>query len=52
MPRDWRVFFVNQKEVEPCTRDFSRPLRKLKVIAMNFDCFTALFALVVIGWSS
>ena len=32
-----------------CTRDFSRALSKLQVIARNFDWFIALFPPVVIG---
>ena len=36
----------------PCTRDFSRALRKLLVITRSSDWFIALFASVVIGWSN
>ena len=35
----------------PCTRDFSRALNKLQVIARNCDWFIALFSPVVIGRS-
>ena len=35
-----------------CTRDFSRALSKLKIIAGNSDWFIALFAPVVIGRSN
>ena len=34
-----------------CTRDFSRALTGLQVIARNCDWFIAMFAPVVIGWS-
>ena len=37
------------KPIAPCTRDFSRALNKLQVIAMNSHWFIALFAAVVIG---
>ena len=36
------------KPIAPCTRDFSRALSKLQVIARNSDWFIALFAYVVI----
>ena len=49
--------FFNQweeksKPIPPCTRDFSRVLRKLRVTARNSDWLTALFAPVVIGRSN
>ena len=49
--------FFNQweakpKPIAPCTRDFSRALYKLQVIAGNFNWCIALFARVVIGWSN
>ena len=37
------------KPIAPCTRDFSRALSKLEVIARNSDCFISLFGPVVIG---
>ena len=37
------------KPIASCTRDFSRALSKLQVIARNSDWFIALFAPVVIG---
>ena len=40
------------KPITPCTRDFSRPLSKLHVTAMNSDWFIALFVPVVIGQSN
>ena len=48
--------FLNQweakpKSTAPRTRDFSRALSELQVIARNCDCFIALFAPVVIGRS-
>ena len=53
---DW-LQNVNQweakpKPIAPCTRDFSRALSKLQVIARNCDWFIALFAPVVIGGSN
>ena len=36
----------------PCTRDFSRALSELQVIARKFDWFIALFSPVVIGRSN
>ena len=39
------------KPIAPCTRDFSRALSKLQVIARNSDWFIALFAPVVVGHS-
>jgi len=38
-----------QKPIATCTRDFSRPLSNLQVIAKNSDWFIALFAPLVIG---
>ena len=54
--KDSRQFF-NQWEAKPkpialCTRDFSRGLSELHVIARNFDWFIALSAPVVIGRSN
>ena len=40
------------KPIEPCTRDFSRALSELQVIATNCDWFIVLFAPVVIGRSN
>ena len=40
------------KPIALCTRDFSRGLSKLHVIARNFDWFIALSAPVVIGRSN
>mgnify|MGYP000108525360 CR=1 FL=1 len=40
------------RPITPCTRDFSRALSKLRVIAKDCDRFIALFAPVVIGWSN
>ena len=40
------------KTIAPCTRDFSRVLSELQVIARNCDWFIALFAPVVIGQSN
>jgi len=37
------------KSIAPCTRDYSRALSKLQVIARNSDWFITLFAPVVIG---
>ena len=58
-PSDWLkklapVFQKNQwevkpKSVAPRTRDFSRALSKLQIIARNCDWFIALFVPVVIG---
>ena len=49
--------FLNQweakpKPIAPRTRDFSRALSELQVIARNCDWFIALFAPVVIGRSN
>ena len=41
----------NEKPRTPCTRDVSRALSKLDVIAQNSDWFIALFAPDVIGSS-
>ena len=55
---DWlkRLFFspreAKPKPIAPCTRDFSRALSKLQIIARNCDRFIALFAPVVIGRSN
>ena len=38
--------------IAPCTRDFSRALSELQVIARNCDWFIALFVPVVIGRSN
>ena len=40
------------KPIAPCTRDFSRSLSELQVIARNCYWFIALSALVVIGRSN
>ena len=40
------------KPIAPCTRDFSRALSKLQVIAGNCDWLVALFAPFVIGRSN
>ena len=40
------------RPIAPCTRDFSRALSELQVIARNCDWFIALFAPVVIGRSN
>ena len=40
------------KPIAPRTRDFSRPLSELQVIARNCDWFIALSAPVVIGQSN
>ena len=50
------LHFFNQwepkaKSIAPCTRDFSRTLRKLQVAARNSDWFIMLFALVMTGRS-
>ena len=50
-------YFSNQWEVKPkptktCKCAFSRPLRRLHVIASHFDWLIALFRSVVIGWSN
>ena len=37
--------------IAPCTREFSRALSKLQMIARNSDWFMALFVLAVIGQS-
>ena len=42
----------NQKPIAPCTRDCSRALSKLQVIARNCDWFIPLFVPVVIGRSN
>ena len=51
--KDSRQFFsqweAKPKPIAPCTRDFSRALNKLQVIARNCDWFIALFAPVVVG---
>ena len=49
--------FFNQREakpkpIEPTTRDFSRALSKLRIIASNSDWFIALFGPVLIGRKS
>ena len=54
---DWlqnvnRHWEAKPKPIAPCTRDFSRALSKLQVIARNCDWFIALFAPVVIGRSN
>ena len=38
--------------IAPCTRDYSRALRKLKVVPRNCDWFITVFAPVVIGRSN
>ena len=40
------------KQIAPCTRNFSRALSELQVIARNCDWFIALSAPVVIGRSN
>ena len=40
------------KPIAPCTRDFSRALSELQVIARNCDWFVVLFAPVMIGRSN
>ena len=40
------------KPIAPCTRDFSRALSELQIIARNCDWFIALFVPVVIGRSN
>ena len=51
--KDSRQFFhqreAKPKPIAPCTRDFSRALSELQVIARNCDWFIALFVPVVIG---
>ena len=58
---DWLIRlapqFFNQREskpkpIAPCTRDFSRALSELHVIARNYDWFMALLVPVVIGRSN
>ena len=58
---DWLITlapqFFNQREskpkpIAPCTRDFSRALSELQVIARNYDWFIAQPAPVVIGRSN
>ena len=49
--------FFNPREAKPkpiasCTRDFSRALNQLKVIAGNSDWFIPLFAIPSIGRSN
>ena len=46
--------FSNQWEAKPklIPRSFPRDFSELQVIARNFDCFIALFALVVIWYSN
>ena len=49
--------FFNQweakpKQIAPCTRDFSRALSELQVIARNCDWLIALFVPIVIGRSN
>ena len=47
-----RKFFnqwVNPQPLAPCTRDFSRALSELQIIARNCDWFIVLFVPVVIG---
>ena len=46
--------FFDQREakpiaIAPCTRDFSRALSALQVVAGNCDWFIALFAPILIG---
>ena len=52
----WRQIFNQREEkskpIAASTRDFSRALSKLQVIARNSDWFIALFAPVVIGRSN
>ena len=54
--KDSRQFFnqweAKPKPIAPCTRDFSRSLSELQVIATNCDWFIALFDPVVIGRSN
>ena len=51
-----RKFFsqleVKPKQIAPCTRNFSRALSKLQVIARYSDCVILLIAPVVIGQST
>ena len=53
---DSRQFFnqweAKPKQIAPYTRDFSRSLSELQVIARNRDWFIVLFAPVVIGRSN
>ena len=52
---DWvkRVAPVFQPmKSKPCTRDFSRALSELQIIARNCDWFIVLFVPVVIGRSN
>ena len=54
--KDSRQFFnqweAKPKPITPCTRDFSRALSELQVIARIYDWFIALFAPVVTGRSN
>ena len=54
--KDLRQFFnqweAKPKPIAPCTRDSSRALSELQIIARNCDWFIALFAPVVIGRSN
>ena len=54
--KDSRQFFnqweAKPKPIAPCTRDFSRALSELQVIARNCDWFISLAAPVVIGRSN
>ena len=43
---------AKSKPFAPCTRDFSRALSELQVIARNCDWFIALSAPIVIGRSN
>ena len=43
---------LNQNQITPCTRDSSRALTELQIIARKCDWFIALFAPVVIGRSN
>ena len=49
--KDSRQFFIQweSKLIAPCTRDFSRALSELEIIARNCDWLIVLFAPVVIG---
>ena len=52
MSRQFFQWEAKPKPMGPCTRDFSRALRKLSQVAVrNSDWFIALFAPVVIGRS-
>ena len=54
--KDSRQFFsqweAKPKPIATCTRDFSRALSKLQIVARNCDWFIALFVPVVIGRSN